>query len=301
MNRHHKRTLLVWFLLAAFALSACASPLPPPAAVPPATVPPATAPPATVPPAPAAVAPLATIVPPPPAPVSPVAASTPGASAGVIVAWYGQSMFTLKVSAGPLIMIDPVSANVGYKVAPIEGVDAVAITHEHSDHNNLALAPGGPKVLRGLAGGEWAKIDETIKGARIRTAGVYHDNAQGSTRGKNAVFVIEANGLRIVHLGDLGHLLSPQQVTAIGPVDVLIIPVGGNYTIDPASATQVADSLKPSVVIPMHYKTTVATAAVGPVDAFLTGKTVQRIAGNQVTLSAATLPKTMTVYLLGYE
>jgi L-ascorbate metabolism protein UlaG (beta-lactamase superfamily) len=210
-------------------------------------------------------------------------------------------MFTLKIANGPLVMIDPVSANVGYKVAPINGVDVVAITHEHADHNNLALAPGTPQVLRGLAGNDWARIDETVKGARIRTVNVYHDNTQGSARGKNAVFVIEANGLKLVHLGDLGHLLSPEQVTAIGPVDVLLIPVGGNFTIDPANATQVANSLKPSVVIPMHYKTPLATAAIGPVDAFLTDKTLQRVTGNQITLTATTLPKTLTTIVLGYE
>jgi L-ascorbate metabolism protein UlaG (beta-lactamase superfamily) len=209
-------------------------------------------------------------------------------------------MFTLKIANGPLVMIDPVGGS-GYKVTPINGVDVVAITHEHADHNNLALAPGTPKVLRGLAGTDWAKIDETVMGVRIRTINVYHDNTQGSARGKNAVFVIEANGLKIVHLGDLGHLLSPEQVTAIGPVDVLMIPVGGNYTIDPANATQVVNSLKPSVVIPMHYKTPLATAAVGPVDDFLTGKTVQKATGNQVTFTATTLPKSLTVFVLGYE
>jgi L-ascorbate metabolism protein UlaG (beta-lactamase superfamily) len=230
-----------------------------------------------------------------------VPTSVPAAAPGATVTWFGQSMFTLKVANGPLVMIDPAGATAGYKVAPITGVDVVAITHEHADHNNLALAPGAALVLRGLAGADWAKIDETIKGVHIRTVNVYHDNTQGAARGKNAVFVIEANGLKIVHLGDLGHLLSPEQVAAIGPVDVLMIPVGGNYTIDPATATQVANSLKPSVVIPMHYKTPLATSALGPVDAFLTDKTVQKVPGNQITLTAGTLPKTLTVFVLGYE
>jgi L-ascorbate metabolism protein UlaG (beta-lactamase superfamily) len=210
-------------------------------------------------------------------------------------------MFTLKVANGPLVMLDPVNASVGYKVTPVNGVDVVAISHEHADHNNLALAPGNPKVLRGLAGNDWAKVDETIQGARIRTVNVYHDDTQGSARGKNAVFVVEANGLKIVHLGDLGHLLSPEQITAIGAVDVLIVPVGGNFTIDAAKATQVVDALKPRAVIPMHYKTPLATNAVAPVDAFLTGKTVQKFTSNQTTISSQTLPSTTTVLLLGYE
>jgi L-ascorbate metabolism protein UlaG (beta-lactamase superfamily) len=210
-------------------------------------------------------------------------------------------MFTLKVANGPLVMIDPVNASSGYKVAPITGVDVVAISHEHADHNNLALAPGAAQVLRGLAGTDWAKIDQTVKGARIRTVSVYHDSTQGSARGKNAVFIIEANGLKIVHLGDLGHALSPEQIAAIGPVDVVMVPVGGNYTIDPAVATQVVDSLKPSAVIPMHFKTPAATSALGPVDAFLTDKAVQKVTGNQIPFTAATLPKVMTVFVLGYE
>jgi L-ascorbate metabolism protein UlaG (beta-lactamase superfamily) len=307
MQRQNARVTLIVFTLAAFILSACATP-PTPTSVPPkptgapptaVSVPPTAT---TVPPAPQTATSLPPTPPvPPTAVVAPAATSAPAAASGVTITWFGQSMFTLKVANGPLVMIDPVNASAGYKVAPISGVDVVAISHEHADHNNLALAPGASQVLRGLAGTDWARIDETVKGARIRTVSVYHDSTQGSARGKNAVFVIEANGLKIVHLGDLGHLLSPEQITAIGPVDIAIIPVGGNYTIDPTAATQVANSLKPSVVIPMHYKTAVSTSALGPVDAFLTDKTVQRVTGNQITFSAAALPKAMTVFLLGYE
>ncbi|MDO9065928.1 MAG: MBL fold metallo-hydrolase, partial [Chloroflexota bacterium] len=180
-------------------------------------------------------------------------------------------MFTLKVTNGPTVMLDPVNTSIGYKVSPISGIDVVTVSHEHSDHNDISLAPGSPKVLRGLAGSDWAKVDETIQGVRFRTVNTYHDDTQGSARGKNAVFVIEANNLRIVHLGDLGHLLTAEQVTAIGAVDVLLIPVGSLYTIDAARATQVVDSLKPRLVVPMHYKTPRIQLALQPVDAFLSG------------------------------
>jgi L-ascorbate metabolism protein UlaG (beta-lactamase superfamily) len=215
--------------------------------------------------------------------------------------WLGQSMFTLNVPGGPNIMIDPVGASVGYKVTPMDGIDAVTVSHEHADHNNVALATGSPKILRGLANNDWAKVDETVKGVRIRDVNTFHDDTQGSARGKNAVFVYEANGMRIVHLGDLGHQLSADQVKEIGPVDVLIIPVGGFYTIDAAGATLVVDALKPKVVIPMHYKTPAVSLPIAPVDNFLLGKTYQVVAGNQILLSAATLPKTTTVFIPGYE
>jgi L-ascorbate metabolism protein UlaG (beta-lactamase superfamily) len=245
--------------------------------------------------------PTATPVPPTAPRVPPTATSASTAAAGVTLTWFGQSMFTMKVANGPTIMMDPVAASVGYKVAPIVGVDVVTVTHEHSDHNNVALAQGSPKILRGLAGIDWAKVDETFQGVRIRTVNLYHDDTQGSARGKDAAFVFEASGFKIVHVGDLGHLLSPEQIAAIGPVDVLMIPVGGNYTIDAAKATQVAGSLKPRVVIPMHYKTAATSLPIEPVDAFLNGKTVERAASNKLTISAQTLPKSTTVYVLGYE
>ena len=198
-------------------------------------------------------------------------------------------------------MMDPVGVSVGYKVSAQSGTDIVTVSHEHSDHNNVALASGSPKILRGLAGTDWAKVDETIQGVRIRNVNTYHDNTQGSARGKNAIFIVEASGMKIVHGGDLGHLLNQEQIAAIGSVDMLMIPVGGNFTIDAAKATEVVEALKPKVVIPMHYKTPAVTLPIETVDAFLTGKTVQRVTGNQLTRNSQTLPKTTTVLVSGYE
>ncbi len=229
-------------------------------------------------------------------PAAPVTTTQP-----MTLTWFGQSMFTLNVPSGPNIMLDPVGASVGYKVTPVAGVDVVTVSHEHADHNNVALATGSPKILRGLANNDWAKVDETIKGVRIRDVNTFHDDTQGSARGKNAVFVIEANGMRLVHLGDLGHQLSAEQVKEIGPVDVLLIPVGGFYTIDAAGANKVIEALKPKAVVPMHYKTPPIMNPVLPVDNFLLGKTYQVMTGNQIVLSVATLPKTTTVFVPQYE
>lgn len=234
----------------------------------------------------------------------PEATSTPApapAAQEVTLTWYGQSMFALKVANGPAILMDPVNSRVGYEISPLDGIDVVTVSHEHRDHNDVALATGSPKVLRGLETDDWAQVDETIQGVRFRTVGTYHDESQGSERGKSAIFTIEVNGLHIVHLGDLGHVLTSEQVAAIGPVDVLLIPVGGVYTIDAAPATQVVDSLKPRLVVPMHYKTPRVQSNLQPADDFLTGKTVERAAGNQVALSLQTLPQSTTVLVLGYE
>ncbi|MBI5029740.1 MAG: MBL fold metallo-hydrolase [Chloroflexi bacterium] len=167
-------------------VAACTAPMP--------TVAPTTAPTATmVPPTATAVPPTATAtrVPATATVIAPAPTSlppTPGVQ-NITLTWFGQSMFTLKIANGLTIMIDPVGASVGYKVSTLTGIDVVTVSHEHSDHNNVALASGTPKILRGLAGSDWAKVDETIQGVRIRNVNVYHDDTQGSARGKNAVFV----------------------------------------------------------------------------------------------------------------
>lgn len=182
-----------------------------------------------------------------------VAAAQP-APATATFTYLGQSTFVMSTSTGLKVLIDPVAPMMS-KNEPVAGVDVVAVTHEHPDHNYVALATGSPTVLRGLAGDDFARIDQTVKGVRIRTVASFHDRKQGAERGKNAIFVFEMPGLKVVHMGDLGHPLDAQQVAAIGPVDVLLIPVSGGPTIDPKTAVEVAGQLSAKVMVPMHYGT----------------------------------------------
>lgn len=237
---------------------------------------------------------------------APAAASTatPAApSATITLQWFGQSTFLLTTSSGTKLLMDPAAPSTGYNTQPIQGVDVVTISHEHADHNYLALAPGNPVVLRGLKENDWAQVDQAVKDIKIRSYPTYHDAEGGAKRGKNAIFVLEADGLRLAHLGDLGHPLTQEQATALGKLDVLMVPVGGFYTIDAAEATQLATQLSPKVVVPMHYKTPKMQAnwPGGPVDPFLEGKKVERVGSNKVMISKDKLPAVMTVYVLGYE
>jgi L-ascorbate metabolism protein UlaG (beta-lactamase superfamily) len=126
----------------------------------------------------------------------------------------------------------------------------------------------------------------------------YHDNEQGKARGKNTITIYEVEGLRVVHLGDLGHLLSAEQVKVIGAVDVLIIPVGGFYTIGPAEADQIIAQLKPKVVIPMHFKTKVNESwPIGTLDDYLKGKTAKKL-GASATITKAALPAKQEIWAL---
>ncbi len=310
----NKRMVLMTLVLGLWIVTGCSTP-PTPTPVPPTPVPPTVAPKPTDVPKPT-VAPAPTAAPKPtdaPKPtVAPAAVSKPTDApkeTGVTLTWIGHSTFVLKTSAGFTALLDPINAAVGYALpASIPGVDAVTMTHEHADHNNVALAAGSPQLLRGLAGNDWAKIDQTIKGVRIRTANTYHDATQGSERGKNAVFVFEADGLKLAHLGDLGHKLDAEQIKAIGAVDVILIPVGGFFTVDGKTAAEVVGQLNPKIVVPMHYKTPDLGASLagrladaeGFLAALGSSAKVERVE-KTIPLAASKLPATRTVMIMNYK
>jgi L-ascorbate metabolism protein UlaG (beta-lactamase superfamily) len=234
----------------------------------------------------------------PAGPTPTVAAGTDNGAIGL--RWYGQSMFELTSPGGTRVALDPFN-DIGYAVPPPLGVDAVTVTHEHPDHNNAALGGTSATVLRGLTGGGWAEIDETIGDVRLFTVQSFHDDQQGASRGRNAIFVLETGGLRVAHLGDLGHQLDDEQVAALGgAVDVLMVPTGGGFTIDPAGATALMQRLSPRAVFPMHYKTDAIAFPLAPVDEFLTGKDVERVGSTTIRVSRDALLQSPRVYVLDY-
>jgi L-ascorbate metabolism protein UlaG (beta-lactamase superfamily) len=222
-------------------------------------------------------------------------------AASAAIKWYGQSMFLLTSPGGALALLDPFG-DIGYTLPPPLDSDVVTITHEHPDHNNGALAATRARLLRGLTADGWADIDEIVGDMRVKTVRAFHDTTEGNTFGRNSLFVFETAGLRLAHLGDLGHLLDDAQIAAIGgPVDVLMVPVGGSFTIDAAGATEVVAALQPKVVFPMHYMTDRAARTLSPLEPFLEGKTIQRTGSTTTRLSRDTLPAETTVMVLDYE
>jgi L-ascorbate metabolism protein UlaG (beta-lactamase superfamily) len=179
--------------------------------------------------------------------------------------WHGQSFFEIETPAGTRIVIDPHGLEAYGRISV--SADLVLLSHFHSDHSRLDVVENAKKArvvpgLRDEKGDgkrvDWNVIDDQFRDVHLRTVGTFHDDAGGMQRGKNAVFVIETDGLRIVHLGDLGHKLTEAQVKRIGPVDVLLVPVGGVYTLNGSEAAEVVAQLKPKrYVVPMHYGTDV--------------------------------------------
>ncbi len=228
-----------------------------------------------------------------------------GSSVGKLT-WFGQSCFMLETNAGTRILMDPISKGFGYPLPAGLKADAVTISHEHPDHNNLALLGNKPKVLRGLTADRkgWTRIDEKVKEVSVRSIAVYHDGNRGAERGINSAFLFEVAGMRILHLGDLGHLLTDEQLSAIGAVDVVLIPVGGTFTLDAHQASRVVDQLHPRLmVVPMHYKTDVSTTKeLASVDPFLAGKpNVRRETGNSVALTPLKGRPGTEIVVLGYK
>ncbi len=158
----------------------------------------------------------------------------------------GHSCFLLKTKTARVVC-DPFGKSVGFKQAKINA-DIVTISHDHDDHNDLSFVVGEPMIINGP--GEYE-----IKGVSITGIACFHDEKKGKDRGKNIIYVFDVDELRVAHLGDLGHKLSDKELEIMDGVDVLMVPIGGEFTINSKIAKEVIKQVSPSVVVPMHYKT----------------------------------------------
>ena len=180
------------------------------------------------------------------------------------IRWFGQSFFEIVTPKGLKIVTDPHNLEeYRIKAAGLKP-DLVLMSHFHTDHVDLTAFSNAKTVPQYNAlkkDGKfvtWNEVDEKLKDAKFFTVPTYHDSFKGAKHGLNGVWVIDVNGFRIVHLGDLGHQLDKKQLAKIGKVDVLMIPVGGVYTLNGIDAQRVVEQLKPTrYVLPMHYATPV--------------------------------------------
>ncbi len=184
---------------------------------------------------------------------------------------FGHSAFLLSANAGS-VMIDPFDGPLArergtqWDYPDIEGVepDLLLITHEHFDHSNQDAIGGDPQVIRSTAGSFETPLGDVLAIASE------HDPSAGTERGPNEIFSFELDGMRVCHLGDLGQsALRDEQIAAIGKPDVLMVPVGGHFTIDAEAAAEVVRVLDPAIVVPMHYGSPAVGLPLAPVDDFL--------------------------------
>jgi L-ascorbate metabolism protein UlaG (beta-lactamase superfamily) len=221
--------------------------------------------------------------------------------------WFGQSFFQLETNLGFKIVFDPHAIpNFG---RPIVKADYVLISHPHNDHNQIEVMEPPPKeadIYRGViepkpGKQEWKSVNEKRGQISLRNVGTFHDGVNGMQRGKNSIWIVEADGLTYCHLGDLGHELSPEQVKAIGKVDVLMVPIGGIYTLNGEQAKQVIEQIKPRLyVVPMHYGVPGYDDLVGP-EEFLEGTKPKRMTNtNELVIPLDMKADEPTVVLLGW-
>jgi len=211
----------------------------------------------------------------------------------VNIKWLGHASFLITSEEGLKIITDPYSLGGGIDYGKIEEVaDIVTVSHKHGDHDNVAAVKGKPEVVSALG-------SRRVKGVDFRGIPSYHDEAKGRQRGDNIIFCFTLDGIRICHLGDLGHQLDASQIAEIGEVDILLLPVGGVYTIDAKGATKVCEKLNPKVVIPMHYKTAKCGYPIARVDDFLRDrKDVRQLNASETEFKKEQLPPaTETVVL----
>jgi L-ascorbate metabolism protein UlaG (beta-lactamase superfamily) len=208
--------------------------------------------------------------------------------------WFGHACFLLTSDSGVRVLVDPFNEKVGYALPDAEA-DIVTTSHNHGDHNYT-------DVVRG----EFLLIDQpgnfSYKGVGITGISSFHDSAEGSLRGKNVIYRFDIDGLSVSHLGDLGHVLSPAQVEEIGTVDILLVPVGGHFTIDASTAVEVVRQLKPTVIVPMHFRTEAGGTSLATVDEFLEKAGTGRIPGKQeIEITRDTLRDIAGIFVLDYR
>lgn len=220
-------------------------------------------------------------------------------SEAVEIRFLGHACFLITSSKGIRIITDPYepggfggSLRYGKITTP---ADIVTVSHEHADHNYVKGVPGNPQVVKGV-------VSKEIKGIKITGIETFHDKAGGKERGKNTVFVLEVDGMRICHLGDLGHTLTDEQKKKLENIDILLIPVGGTYTIDASDATNVVSQISPKVVIPMHFKTKKVDFPIAGVEEFTKGKgNVKKVGKSYIKVDKASLPKATEIWVLEPE
>jgi L-ascorbate metabolism protein UlaG (beta-lactamase superfamily) len=204
----------------------------------------------------------------------------------MMISYLGHSCFKLQDKLGPegvTLVTDPFDKATGFKVPNFEA-DIVTISHQHHDHNNAEALRGEPFIIN--TPGEY-----DVKNVMVQGMEVFHDDKGGAERGKNIIYQIKMDDLTLAHLGDLGHVLTDEQLEQIGDIDILFIPVGGKYTIDAKKAVEVVSQLEPRIVVPMHYAVAGMKSDLDGVEKFIKELGVQPRQEERLKINKKDLPQ----------
>ncbi|OGP86971.1 MAG: hypothetical protein A2031_03920 [Deltaproteobacteria bacterium RBG_19FT_COMBO_43_11] len=215
------------------------------------------------------------------------------------IKWYGHSAFQITTDKGTRIIIDPYeSGSYGGTLSYgkiTDEADIVLTSHDHPDHNYIKDIQGKYKHISKAGNYE-------IHDVKINSLPSFHDNSSGKERGRNLIFVIATDGLILVHAGDIGHALDSELIKKIGKVDILLLPVGGFFTIDALQAAKLMNTLQPSITIPMHYKTDKCGFPITPVEEFTKNQNNVRVLKEaEIEIKKDTLPKKSEIIVLQHD
>lgn len=207
--------------------------------------------------------------------------------------WFGQSCFVIEAKSGCKILTDPFDSSLGYSL-PSGDVDIVTISHHHRDHDCVSYISKSAVILDSLE-------HKDIKGIIIEGKETFHDKFKGEKRGKNIIFKFIIDGFVLCHLGDLGHELDKDTLNWLGDVDILMIPVGGNYTIDGMEAASIATKINSHLIIPMHFGTAALSFPLDGAEKFITAiKNGEKLASSYLEITS--VPKERNIVkILRYQ
>jgi L-ascorbate metabolism protein UlaG (beta-lactamase superfamily) len=211
----------------------------------------------------------------------------------MLIKYLGHASFLVTAQSGQKILLDPYHSTPDLRYAVIsETADIVTCSHSHGDHNAAELVKGNPQVI--TSPGQY-----NVKGISIKGVAAFHDDDGGKKRGADIIFCFNIDGMHLCHLGDLGHRLDAAQVAAVKPVDILMIPVGGFFTIDAKITAEVASATGAKVIFPMHYKTSKSGLPIATLDTFLADKkNVRQVASSSCEINQTTLPNIPEIVVL---
>lgn len=214
-----------------------------------------------------------------------------------MITWLGHSCFKIQDKTGTdgvTIVTDPFDKEIGLKVPNCEA-DIVTVSHNHHDHNNVSALRGTPYVID--TAGEY-----DVKGILVRGVTSHHDDQKGKERNENIIYRLEVDGISVSHLGDLGHVLDDKQLEVLVGTDILLIPVGGKYTLDAKKAVEVVSQIEPRIVIPMHYNDgNVNLTDIDGVEKFIKEMGIKPVEEDRLKISKKDLPQEdMQLYILKY-